>query len=309
MIDITNQRFGKLTVVKKIPEAKDKWLCKCDCGKEKITNGYSMRKRGTKSCGCICRAIKRNNNKGFYNTFTEEFLIQRHKENKQSLRSIAKEYGCSLGCVMNYIRKFKIQPNEPFYDIVGKKYGRLTVISFSHTQKGNSYWHTECDCGSKKIVHGRSMVNGETVSCGCYNRDKDWEGCGNLSKQYWSSVIRCAKKRNMPINITIEYAWNLFVKQDGKCALSGVEIVLDRGLSQTGKKRSKDITVKKIQTASLDRIDSSLGYVEGNVQWTHWFINRMKSSLNENQFIELCCQVSKYRGTQPNSTESATTTV
>jgi hypothetical protein len=46
-------------------------------------------------------------------------------------------------------------------------------------------------------------------------------------------------------------------------------------------------------TASLDRIDSSKGYVEGNVQWVHKRINIMKNDLSDSEFIEWCRVVSK----------------
>ena len=46
-------------------------------------------------------------------------------------------------------------------------------------------------------------------------------------------------------------------------------------------------------TASLDRIDSNLGYVKGNVQWVHKHINVMKNIFNQDMFIFLCNQVTK----------------
>jgi hypothetical protein len=53
-IDLTGQRFGRLTVVSRVENIKDRtaWLCRCDCGKEKIVRGYSLRLGDTKSCGC-----------------------------------------------------------------------------------------------------------------------------------------------------------------------------------------------------------------------------------------------------------------
>lgn len=55
IIDLTGQKFGKLTVLKldHIEKSKKYWLCKCDCGKEKIVNGYSLKRGDTKSCGCL----------------------------------------------------------------------------------------------------------------------------------------------------------------------------------------------------------------------------------------------------------------
>ena len=55
LIDLTGQRFGKLTAVSKEPTQKDKrtrWLCKCDCGNTYIATSYALRYGKAKSCGC-----------------------------------------------------------------------------------------------------------------------------------------------------------------------------------------------------------------------------------------------------------------
>ncbi len=54
-IDITGQKFGKLTVIKYLrTEGKEAfWLCKCDCGNEKEVKGTYLRNKQTKSCGCV----------------------------------------------------------------------------------------------------------------------------------------------------------------------------------------------------------------------------------------------------------------
>lgn len=53
------------------------------------------------------------------------------------------------------------------YSIVGKKFGRLTVIEFDHRNDGHDYWLCECDCGNKKVVRRTSLMSGNTSSCGC----------------------------------------------------------------------------------------------------------------------------------------------
>lgn len=63
-IDLTGQRFGRLTVICRadIKSKEIKWICKCDCGNEHITKGIYLRTGETKSCGCIAKEaiIKRN---------------------------------------------------------------------------------------------------------------------------------------------------------------------------------------------------------------------------------------------------------
>ena len=54
--DLTGQTFGKLTVVSFAGSDKRgnaKWLCKCECGNEKVIAGGSLTSGNTKSCGCI----------------------------------------------------------------------------------------------------------------------------------------------------------------------------------------------------------------------------------------------------------------
>jgi hypothetical protein len=45
-------------------------------------------------------------------------------------------------------------------------------------------------------------------------------------------------------------------------------------------------------TASLDRIDSSRGYIEGNVQWVHKMANMCKQHYSQKRFIDMCIAVS-----------------
>lgn len=54
-IDLTGQRFGRLTVISRAENTKAgqaKWLCKCDCGKTKVVSGYHLRSGRITSCGC-----------------------------------------------------------------------------------------------------------------------------------------------------------------------------------------------------------------------------------------------------------------
>lgn len=55
IIDLTNQRFGKLVVIKRAPNKNKRtmWLCKCDCGNEIEIRSDQLRGGITKSCGCL----------------------------------------------------------------------------------------------------------------------------------------------------------------------------------------------------------------------------------------------------------------
>ena len=61
LIDLTGQRFGRLLVIRRAKK-KNKcrhtaFLCRCDCGAEKIIFGTNLRTKSTQSCGCLQRDI------------------------------------------------------------------------------------------------------------------------------------------------------------------------------------------------------------------------------------------------------------
>lgn len=87
---------------------------------------------------------------------------------------------------------------------------------------------------------------------------------------------RDMEKRGLPCSVSAPYLRELFTKQGGCCAYTGVK------LSFRGDK-----------TASLDRIDSAKGYEPGNVQWVHKAINVAKHVLSHEEFIAMCIAVAK----------------
>jgi len=106
----------------------------------------------------------------------------------------------------------------------------------------------------------------------------NYKGCEYVTGTYFNGIYHNAKKRNLEFKISIEYIDNLLKKQNFKCALSDLPIYIGFDF---------DIT------ASLDRIDSNIGYLENNVQWVHKHINIMKMGLSEDLFKYLCCKVSE----------------
>jgi hypothetical protein len=62
-IDLTGKKFNRLTVICLYPRKKSGtfWRCKCDCGKETIVNGGSLKNNHIKSCGCLRLEISGKN--------------------------------------------------------------------------------------------------------------------------------------------------------------------------------------------------------------------------------------------------------
>jgi hypothetical protein len=183
----------------------------------------------------------------------------------------------------------------PRVDLVGTKVGFLTVIRYDGVKSGsrNGYpyhhWYCRCICGNEVSVradhlgpYGQKTLSDK--SCGCNRRSSKnygWKGYMEISGQYWSQIQKGARERSIVFDLRIEDVWELFLLQKRECALTGLPLVMH-------------ITGKHAGTASLDRIDSSKGYILDNVQWVHKHINQMKLDHTQDYFISLCCFVADY---------------
>ena len=87
-----------------------------------------------------------------------------------------------------------------------------------------------------------------------------------------------ALEKGWGFDIDYLFLMELWDKQEGRCALSGREMTL------AGTRLSNKI--------SIDRIDSSIGYIKGNVQLLAAIVNYMKMDMKEEDFISLCKEVS-----------------
>jgi hypothetical protein len=68
-------------------------------------------------------------------------------------------------------------------NLVGERFGKLTVMSFSHSRRGNRYWNCLCDCGRTSVCHSKNLRSKNCRSCGCVWRLKS----GRLSIKHGKS--------------------------------------------------------------------------------------------------------------------------
>lgn len=232
--------------------------------------------------------------------FTEEqkqIVINMYVVNKMSMSKIIEE--CEFKICRKTVYRFLKENNIQLirktgmkHDLIGKTFGYLTVTNMAQTSKSGKLhsWRAIChcsNCGKDDFdVNPQSLLRGSTTSCGC-RRDQyqkitgknniSFTGYEEINGKYWGMIKRRAEKRGYSLDVDIKSMWDLYVQQERKCKLSGLPIefaISNRNSSET--------------TASLDRIDSNKGYVEGNVQWVHKNINIMKNIYNQNYFIYLC---------------------
>lgn len=169
----------------------------------------------------------------------------------------------------------------PISEYLGVKFGEWTVVRFSHrNSSGHSVWVCQCSCGAEKNVNRTDLFNGKSVRCrncaAC-----TYDNTGLVKSWYVTRVSHGAKGREIEFDLTTQQMTDIWIEQNGCCALTGVELHLGQH-------------VRDPQTASLDRIDSKRGYVYDNVQWVHKKINALKNDFDQDEFLELCRLVTNF---------------
>jgi hypothetical protein len=96
---------------------------------------------------------------------------------------------------------------------------------------------------------------------------------------FMSSILNGIKQR-AKTNLTLDQLYDLYLRQDKICALTGIKLTHKRGIGIV------------YTNLSVDRINPKKGYTISNIQLVCRVINLMKSDIKQQQFINLCKKVS-----------------
>jgi hypothetical protein len=146
---------------------------------------------------------------------------------------------------MNQKKHFK------FCQVCGTEQRYTTIAELNRAIKNNV---TCRKCAGKSIVEKRKYRE--------------------IPKAWFDEKKRKAEARGRSFEIDIKYIWNIYLKQDRKCALSGLPLDFDKE-SDNG-------------TVSIDRINNDKGYIKRNIQLLHKDVNYAKWTFNQDYFIKLC---------------------
>lgn len=291
-LDNIGQKFGCLTVLSYlgIKQNKSFVLCKCDCGIQKPVRWSHISSGTIKSCGCI----QKSGFKGIKGDFL--YRIRNSAKKRQIDWNITNEYIWNLylyqnkKCALSGICiDFTKYCNDSIENIEQTASLDRIDSNLGYVENNVQWVHKDVNIMKKNFNESIFLyfinlaVNpllDKSYNSYLYIKNRrsvvGWSGCGNLGKKRYSEIIRSAKRRNIDFSISIEDCWNLFVKQNGKCAITNLNLAMTTVGSAIE------------NTASLDRIDSSLGYVVDNVQWVHKNINQMKWDFTMKEFLDYC---------------------
>ena len=227
-------------------------------------------------------------NPNLISILTKELLTDLYINKNLRIREIALKLNFSERHIREKLKEFGIHQKRATkrnlqIDLTNKVFGKLTVISLDNISYDGYTWVCNCECGVQtKVLAGNLLDKNVPIrSCGCSRVlvNSDWK---IIPPYQWNTIKTHAKNRGLPFTITKEYAEDLFLKQNKCCNLSGKELKFGRAKIRTE------------TTASLDRIDSDIGYIDGNVQWVHKIVNIAKHTSKNWDFIEMCKLVAEF---------------
>ena len=174
--NLEGQRFGYWTVIKEV-QKKGKhraYLCRCECGKERIVVGASLKNGHSKSCGC--KSIKESDltgkQFGYWTVIRRDELARNGRarylcrckcgsERVVVAKNLKNGSSRSCGCLRS-------ETNSIADDLVGRVFGRWTVIaSAGRSSNRMKQYLCRCQCGAERIIPGSYLLRGKTKSCGC----------------------------------------------------------------------------------------------------------------------------------------------
>lgn len=179
---------------------------------------------------------------------------------------------------------FKKQSNEQ----IGKTYGTFTIIAYGGLTLSRSHrWLCRCQCGKEQYFLSCALFRKgkrKATQCKlCYNkaRELSQQTQDEIPNRFWKRFCDQAARRNIEINLSKEELFELYLAQNKRCALTGEKLVFTKFRAN----------FNRYTNASIDRIDSSKPYAQGNVQWVHKKVNLMKGSLSQLEFLTWCQRV------------------
>ncbi len=205
-LDLTGQKFGRLTVIEKTDKRKCGfvvWLCRCDCGNEYEVRSNCLRNGVTRSCGCLYKEVKQQlaldlTGQRFGRLTAIERTANKYKHavtwrckcdcgNITDVTVSSLTSGCTKSCGCLLAERLTNQ----YIDLHGQRFGRLTVLrkTEKRTKGGNVFWECRCDCGN--IVERNTINIRKATQCPeCAIKEKDQSICNEyIGKKFGKLLI------------------------------------------------------------------------------------------------------------------------
>jgi hypothetical protein len=184
-------------------------------------------------------------------------------------------------------------------NLIGQKFNKLTIIEHVAYRRVKC----KCDCGTEKECDLYDLKRNRIIGCGCARNTPELRelakirayelqekgilnigGGHRLADRYtcYRIFLKRMKNRNKGskiCDISLEDLEEVWVKQNGLCSYTNLPLIL-----ATHTNPRKDVPDWNL--ASIDRIDSSKGYVKDNIQFVSRTINYAKNDMSHEDIIK-----------------------
>lgn len=217
LIDLTGQQFGRLTVISRAEKPKNAtstsafWLCRCECGNEKIISGNVLRQGKAKSCGCL--NLEQRDTSSLVGKKFGRLTVLKRAPRPEGVKGNDAYWLCQCDCGNTTIVMGKSLKNgktkscgcyrhdKNIRDLIGQRFGKLVVLESAGLNKeGRQLWKCQCDCGNIHITTSKNLQTGACKSCGCLTSTGEMEiesilqkSNINYSKQYFFKDLKSQK--------------------------------------------------------------------------------------------------------------------
>lgn len=175
-----------------------------------------------------------------------------------------------------------------FIDLTGQRFGFWVVVGPPERRNGATMWPCKCDCGTKRLVNGRSLRMGGTSSCGCRFKGKPNNRGGEWGR------IENPRKANKTHGKSKTRLFRIYTGMKGRCynqKNASYKNYGGRGI-QICKEWLDDFSVFYEwavnngygDNLSIDRIDAEGDYCPENCRWATR--KEQANNTRQNRFLE-----------------------
>lgn len=97
-------------------------------------------------------------------------------------------------------------------EVIGKKFGRMTIISTFYQQKEGQcsmmMCNCKCDCGNEKTVYWKNLRDGMTTSCGCVQKERLRNYVKKTKSEFYNNVISDSKNGMTVKELQAKYGYS-----------------------------------------------------------------------------------------------------
>lgn len=162
--------------------------------------------------------------------------------------------------------------------MLGKKFGRLTVLAFSHKDKWRkNYWLCLCSCGKQIIVRDNALTSGNTKSCGCLRKE-------------------ISTKRQLKHGLCRTRLYRIWCDMKNRCYNKNVDAYKNYGARGISLCSSWLLSFQQFSTwayangyndtLTIDRVDNNGNYCPSNCRWIT--IQEQQKNRRNNKEQKIC---------------------